>query len=80
MPPSSPFLFLDTAGSNSPVFDTTEEHLAQRKNTEQLLEEIALDMADVIVLVVMELTWLDQQYIECLRERIRPPPEAPYRP
>ena len=66
---------LDTAGTNAPLGKSDNasvelEALAQKRATEMFLQELAFSMADVIVVVVNELTWPDQEYLRTLRLKL----------
>jgi hypothetical protein len=57
------WILLDTAGTNAPlgrVQNDEEKALVQKRATEMFTQELAFAFADIIVVVVNELTWPDQ--------------------
>jgi len=64
-------VLLDTAGSNSPITEeVTEEAMAQKRTSEILIQELAFSLADIMIVVLNELTWADQEYIKILQRKI----------
>jgi len=62
----SNIILLDTAGSHSPIKDVSKESIGLKKAFEHFLTELALSLSDVIFIVVNEITWPDQEFIEGL--------------
>eukprot|EP01133_Synstelium_polycarpum_P007719 gene7719-9041_t len=71
-------IFLDTAGTETPLdyYGThgnngrEEDMLAQKKSSEMLTQEVSFALADIVIIVVSELTWPDQQYITVLKNNL----------
>ncbi|GAM20064.1 hypothetical protein SAMD00019534_032390 [Acytostelium subglobosum LB1] len=72
-------IFLDTAGTETPLFYknhqnlTPEEErklLGQKKATELFNQSLAYAFSDIIVVVVKELTWPDQEYIKNIQRTL----------
>jgi len=61
--PMGDCLLVDNAGTNAPISQVSIERIAQKKATEQFLQEIVFLLSDVIVIVVGDLTWQDEQLI-----------------
>eukprot|EP01120_Amphizonella_sp_Union-15-10_P016211 TRINITY_DN8475_c0_g1_i1.p1 TRINITY_DN8475_c0_g1~~TRINITY_DN8475_c0_g1_i1.p1 ORF type:complete len:650 (-),score=151.01 TRINITY_DN8475_c0_g1_i1:117-2066(-) len=68
-------IFLDTAGTNSPLMlahdESTNRLLIEKKSTELFLQDLVFAMSDVIIVVVNQLTWPDQEYLEVLQDKLR---------
>jgi len=64
-------IFLDTAGFGSSIKVASDVHLADRESTEKLLDSLVFSLADRFIVIVGELTWPDQRYINRLRHKIR---------
>jgi len=59
-------IFLDTAGTHSPVQVHSEAALLDRRATELFIQDLVFDIADYFVVVIQDLTWPDQEYIQAL--------------
>ncbi|KYQ89822.1 hypothetical protein DLAC_09796 [Tieghemostelium lacteum] len=87
--PNTNILYLDTAGTNSPLNysktsnincnnnennnnNTTArvDPLVQKKATEMLMQELTISLADVMIVVVNELTFTDQEYLKVIRAKL----------
>lgn len=64
------FTLLDTAGSHSPVQSASRNAIEDRKATEFLLQELVFDLSDIIIFVVGDLTWFEQESITELTTRL----------
>lgn len=64
------FTLLDTAGSHSPVQSASRNGIEDRKATEFLLQELVFDLSDIIIFVVGDLTWFEQESIAELTTRL----------
>eukprot|EP01121_Diplochlamys_sp_Union-15-3_P013271 TRINITY_DN4095_c0_g1_i1.p1 TRINITY_DN4095_c0_g1~~TRINITY_DN4095_c0_g1_i1.p1 ORF type:complete len:658 (-),score=136.28 TRINITY_DN4095_c0_g1_i1:27-2000(-) len=68
-------IFLDTAGTNSPLQLSSEDRknsaLVEKKSTELFLQDLVYSLSDVIIVVVNQLTWPDQEYLEVIQEKMR---------
>mmetsp|Transcript_12957 Transcript_12957/g.14348 ORF Transcript_12957/g.14348 Transcript_12957/m.14348 type:complete len:659 (-) Transcript_12957:41-2017(-) len=68
-------IFLDTAGRNSPLSLSTssvlDKVLAEKKTTELFMQDLIFDMSDVIIVVVNQLTFHDQEYLSVLRDKLK---------
>eukprot|EP00732_Lithocolla_globosa_P002611 Lithocolla_globosa_v1_NODE_1766_length_2353_cov_87.258921.p1 type:complete len:712 gc:universal NODE_1766_length_2353_cov_87.258921:2190-55(-) len=79
---SKKLTFLDTAGMHSPLQISASEQddnektiqvknkLVAKKSTERFLEDIVFELADYVVVVINDLTWPEQEYLEALRVRL----------
>jgi len=59
-------VFLDTAGTHSPVQVHSEDALLDRRATELFVGDLVFDLADYFLVVVQDLTWPDQEFIQGL--------------
>jgi GTPase Era involved in 16S rRNA processing len=83
-------ILLDTAGTSSPLQSTymsvlfsftnpdpvknPKSTLAVKKSTEDFLQKMSFLLSDIIIVVVNELTWPDQEYMTALAEQVRERP------
>ncbi len=70
-------IFLDTAGTNAPLGvkeknQTPGEQgaMVQKRTTEMFLQELAFALADTLIVVVKELTWPDQEFLNVLQRKL----------
>jgi len=63
-------VFLDTAGTHSPVQVHSEDALLDRRATELLIQDLVFDLADYFLVVVQDLTWPDQEFIQGLVSKL----------
>eukprot|EP01133_Synstelium_polycarpum_P007856 gene7856-9221_t len=74
-------IFLDTAGTATPLeypqnHEMTKDKtleikmLAQKKATELFTQEVSFALADIVIIVVSEMTWPDQEYIKVLQDKL----------
>mmetsp|Transcript_62 Transcript_62/g.123 ORF Transcript_62/g.123 Transcript_62/m.123 type:complete len:679 (+) Transcript_62:25-2061(+) len=64
-----PLVYVDSAGSGTPTVASTAEDLAFKKATETFLSDTLFELSDCMIVVVNELTWQDQEFLEALTER-----------
>lgn len=64
------WIILDTAGTNSPVSDLADDSLVEKKISERLLQDLVFELSDIMIIVVNELTWPDQEYLHALHHRL----------
>jgi len=69
--PMGTCLLVDNAGTNAPISQVSVDRIAQKKATEQFLQEIVFLLSDVIVIVVGDLTWQDEQLIYSCTELVK---------
>jgi len=69
--PNVTLLFLDTAGSNSPIKVAEEQALSDKICAERILNSVLLELADFHICVVNQLTWADQRHFEELTNQIQ---------
>lgn len=67
-----PTRFLDTAGGNGPVSSASSQNdiIVEKLMTERFLNNIVVDLCDVFIVVVNELTWSDQEFLKVLQHKI----------
>jgi len=63
-------LLIDTVGTYSPVNLMNKEEVVKRKATEMFLQDIVFMISDYIIIVINDLTWPDQEFIEALAYRL----------
>ncbi len=69
----TPLALIDTAGTRTPVAyedETFKDKSYQRQVSDSFIQEVALNSADVFVLVVNQLTLDDQLYLKTLTKRL----------
>lgn len=70
----TPLALIDTAGTRTPVEyngDTFKEKSYERQVSDSFIQEIALNSAEIFVLVVNQLTLDDQLYLKTLYKRLK---------
>jgi len=50
--------------------DMRKQNIVDKKGTEEFLQRLVFDLADITIIVVNEMTWPDQQYIEVLSHQL----------
>lgn len=57
---------MDTAGSNSPIVKalTEESALVQKRSIEMFLQNLSFSLTDITIVVVNELTSLEQEFVK----------------
>lgn len=65
--PSDDLVFLDTAGQNQPVA-ADDGAIRDRLLSEQFLRDLVVEVSDVIIVVVNQLTLNDQQFLKTLHK------------
>ncbi|XP_062508855.1 uncharacterized protein LOC134185084 isoform X2 [Corticium candelabrum] len=65
------WIFLDTAGTNSPVLDASDYEMIDKRSTELFLQKLVVTLSDVLIVVVNELTWSDQELIHALQDSVK---------
>ena len=68
---SQNWLLLDTAGTSTPIRNESDAALADKKSTELFLHDMVFELSDVMIVVVNELTWIEQEYIQTLYHRLK---------
>jgi hypothetical protein len=70
----TPLALIDTAGARTPVAyedETFKDKSYQRQVSDSFIQEVALNSADVFVLVVNQMTLDDQLYLKTLTKRLK---------
>jgi len=70
-------ILLDTAGSSSPMnnewkkrYHNTANAITEKKTLELLIQEITFRLVDQVIVVVGDMTWQDQEYIQILQKQL----------
>jgi len=66
-PEEEGIIYMDTAGQNMPV-TADEEAFKDRLLSEKFLRDMVMELSDVIIVVINQLTLDDQQYLQVLRK------------